>query len=89
MKGKYRWITLGIWFVGTLIVFYLAHDFEVSSIESDPDAVQKFKGYSAFIGGSYNILRVGALTIMGSVVIYLFVSFIVKQIARIAGKRPG
>ena len=89
MKGTYRWITFGIWLVGTLVVLYLAHDFEVGSVESDPDANQRFKGYGVLIAGSYNILRVGALTIMGSVVIYMVVSFIVRQIARLAGKGPG
>jgi hypothetical protein len=89
MKSRIKKITLGIWLVGTIIVFVVMHQFELSSIASDPEAEQKFKGYGAFISGSYNVFRVGAVTVFGSAIIYWVVSFIAKTIVKITTKKTA
>ena len=89
MKGRLKWITLGIWLVGTIIVFYLAHSFQLSTMASDPEAEQTFKGYGAFIGGSYSVYEVGAITIFGSAIIFWVTTFIMKSIVKMTQEKTA
>ena len=87
MKSQYKWITFGVWVVGTIIVFVVMHQFELSSIASDPEAEQRFKGYGAFIAGGYNVYRVAAVTVFGSAVTFWAISFIMKTIDKMLRKK--
>ena len=87
MKNHYKWITFGVWLLGTIIVFLVMHQFELSSIASDPEAEQRFKGYGAFIAGGYNVYRVVAVTIFGSAVIFWATSFFMKTIDKMLRKK--
>ena len=89
MKGRFKWITLGIWLVGSIIVFVVTHQFELTSIASDPEAEQKFKGYSSFISGDYNVYRVVAVTVFGSAIIYWVISFIAKTVEKMTAKKTA
>ena len=89
MKSRFKWITFGVWLVGTIIVFYLAHSFQLSTIASDPEAEQTFKGYGAFIGGRYSVYEVGAITIFGSAIVYWVTSFIMKTITKMMRKKTS
>lgn len=89
MKSQFKWITLGVWVVGTIIVFVVMHQFELSSIASDPEAEQRFKGYGAFIAGGYNVYRVGAVTLFGSAIIFWVVSFIIKTITTLTQEKTA
>jgi len=89
MKSQFKWITLGVWVVGTIIVFVVMHQFELSSIASDPEAEQRFKGYGAFIAGGYNVYRVGAVTLFGSAIIFWVVSFIMKTITTLTQEKTA
>ena len=88
LSPRAKWALFGIWLVSTLVVFALAHVFEVRSIASDPEAEQRFKGYGAFIAGGYNVFRVGAITIFGALVIYWLTSFVFRLIHRIRHRPP-
>ena len=89
MKSQFKWITLGVWVVGTIIVFVVMHQFELSSIASDPEAEQRFKGSGAFIAGGYNVYRVGAVTLFGSAIIFWVVSFIIKTITTLTQEKTA
>ena len=89
MKSQFKWITLGVWLVGTIIVFVAMHQFELSSIASDPDAEQTFKGYSSFIAGDYNVYRVAAVTLFGSAITFWVVSFIMKTITKLTQEKTA
>ena len=89
MKSQFKWITLGVWLVGTIIVFVVMHQFEMSSISSDPEAEQRFKGYGAFIAGGYNVYRVVAVTLFGSAIIFWVISFIMKTITKMTQEKTA
>ncbi len=89
MNNHLKWIMGGIWLVGTIIVFVVMHQFELSSIASDPEAEQTFKGYGAFIAGGYNVFRVAAVTLFGSAIIFWVVSFIMKTIVKMTQEKTA
>ena len=89
MSKRQKWIVFGAWLVCTIIVFVGMHQFELSSIASDPEAEQRFKGYGAFIAGGYNVYRVGAVTLFGAAVSYWVLSFLMKSFIKMTAAKTA
>ncbi|MDP7652123.1 MAG: hypothetical protein QGF38_10525 [Rhodospirillales bacterium] len=89
MSKKYKWITGVLWLVCTIIVFASVHQYELSSIASDAEADQSFKGYGSFIGGGYNYFKVGAVSIFGSAISFWLISFMMKTFINLTRKKTS